>query len=352
MKIVAVGDVLLSPKSMEKAVAESGRYEDAKVFFFGPDTKEGIRVYIKNMERPGGYECAPVPAEIMEEIKTADVLMTHMMPLPREVFETGKKLKIAASNRGGVENLNIEGASEFGVPLICNPAHNANAVAEMTIGMMIAETRNIGRCHASMTRDKKWLEKFPNSGRIHELKGSVIGIIGFGVIGKLLTEKLVKGFGSTVLVSDPFVEEAAVETLGARLVSQEELLREADIVSILTRASPSTTRMMGEKQFASMKPTAIFINTARAALADTEALVRALKNKTITGAAIDVYDMEPADSSNPLLSLDNVTLSCHKSGDTVEAFDDSPAMLLKQIDRFLGGGVPDFLLNPQTLKKG
>jgi len=350
MKIVSVGDALLNPKSMEKAVVKFERYDNAKTFYFGPNNLHDMRVYIKSMERPDGYNCAPVPEEILHEIEDADVLHMHMMPVPEKVFEVGKKLKIVASNRGGTENINIAAATKRGIPVICNPAHNANAVAEMTIGMMIAETRNIARCHVAMTQKHEWLESFPNSGRIHELGSSIVGIIGFGTIGRLLTKKLIAGFGCKVLVYDPYVDGEDIKALGAEPVSLDELLKHSDIISMMARVSESSRHMISTREFSLMKPTAVFINTARPALVYTKALYEALKNRQITGAALDVYDKEPIDPDNPLLTLDNVTLTCHKSGDTVEAFDNSPTMVLSEVENYFNGKIPRFLVNPEVLK--
>lgn len=349
MKIVSLGDILLTPEMMNEAIAGFPRYDEVKTFFYGPEDRSGMRAYIKSMERPDGYNCAPLPDEVYRELEDADVFHVHMAPVPEKVFEVGKKLKLVASNRGGTENLHVEAATKAGVPVIHNPAHNANAVAEMTIGMIIAEMRNIGRCHASMTRDKAWREAFPNSGNIHELYGKTVGLIGCGTIARLVIGML-KAFHVRILVTDPFVAPEEIEALGASPVDEETLLRNSDVVSIHTRVAPETIGMMGEKQFSLMKKTAVFINTARPALVDTAAMVRALQEKQIMGAALDVFDVEPIPKDDPLLALDNVTLSCHKGGDTVESFANSPAMILEQAEVLFGGGKPRFLLNPSVLK--
>ena len=349
MKIVSIGDALLNPDSMRRAVAGFKRYDKSEIFFFGPDNLPDMRIYIKKMESVG-FDCEPVPEAILQAVVDADVLQVHMVPVPKKVFEVARNLKIVASNRGGTENVDIASATARGIPVICNPAHNANAVAEMTIGMMIAETRNIARCHTSMTVGRTWLEKFPNLGHIHELKGCLVGIIGFGTIGRVLAHKLIHGFGARVLVADPFCRPEDAAACGVELVSLDRLLAEADIISILARVNESTKGMIGAREFALMKPTAVFINTARPALVDTSALCDALEQKKIMGAAIDVYDKEPVSPDNRLLGLDNVTLTCHKSGDTIEAFDNSPEMVLTQVERYFNGERPNFLTNPAVLR--
>ena len=349
MKIVCIGDILLPPEMMKEGIKGFSRYTRQKFFYFGPTTKEDMRIYIKNMELTGS-RCVPVPQEIMEEIKDADVIQTHQCPIPSEVFREAKNLKLLLTNRGGIENIDLEAATEAGIPVVANPAHNANAVAEMTIGLMIAEMRNIGRCHAAMTKEKKWREKFPNSGSIHEIKGRTVGLIGFGTIGHLVAD-LLQAFHVKLLIYDPYAREEEIREKQGTPVSLEELLGESDIVSMHARVSDTSRGMMGEEQFRMMKKTAVFINTARSPLIDMKALYRALKEGWIMGAAIDNYDVEPIEEDNPLLTLDNLTFSCHKSGDTVEAFADSPAMVLAEAEKFFHGERPRFLMNPQDLEK-
>ena len=205
-----------------------------------------------------GSRCVPVPDDIMREIRDADVIQTHQCPIPSEVFEKAKNLKLLLTNRGGIENIDLEAATKAGVPVIANPAHNANAVAEMTIGLMIAETRNIGRCHASMQVRHQWLENFPNFGRIHEMKGRTVGIIGFGTIGRTVA-KLLAAFQVKLLVYDPYVKETEVQEAGGELVSLNKLLGCSDIVSMHARVSSTSRGMMGREQFRMMKETAVLL---------------------------------------------------------------------------------------------
>lgn len=348
MKIVCIGDLLLPPEMMERATENFQRYDEKRYFYFGPKSHEEMRIYIKNMETAGS-RCVPVPDDIMREIVDADVIQTHQCPIPSEVFEKAGHLKLLLTNRGGIENIDLGAATRAEIPVLANPAHNANAVAEMTIGLMIAETRNIGRCHASMRVNHQWLEHFPNFGRIHEMKGRTVGLIGFGTIGRAVAE-LLAAFKVKLLVYDPYVKEHEIREAGGEAVGLEELLRCSDIVSMHARVSETSKGMMGREQFWIMKKTAVFINTARSPLVDMDALYEALKEQWITGAAIDNYEVEPVPKDSPLLNLDNLTFSCHKSGDTVEAFADSPAMVLTQAERYFAGETPRFLMNPEVLK--
>lgn len=349
MKIVSIGDVLLPPEMMESVTKEFSRYTDTKYFFFGPKTRSDMRAYIKKMESEGPL-CVPVPEEILKEIENADVLQVHMVPVPAMAIERGKNLKLIMSNRGGFENIDINAATARGIPVICNPAHNANAVAEMTVGLILSETRNIARCHTSMSMKGEWLEKYPNSGQIHELRGETAGLIGFGTIARIVV-KLLQAFEMKILAYDPFVNEQSMAQLGVKKADFDTLLACSDIVSMHARVSESTRGMMGIEQFRKMKNSAVFINTARPSLVDMDALYTALNEQLIMGAAIDVYSTEPVNPADPLLKLNNITMSCHKGGDTVESYADSPAMVLHEAERYFAGESPRFIINPETIKE-
>lgn len=342
MKIVNVGDILISPEAMARATARYSRYDRVKNFYFGPRDKEAFRQYARSMETRGS-RCAPVPEEILAEIADADVLQVHMMVVPEEIFALGKKLKIVASNRGGTENIDLAAAEKYGIPVIANPAHNANAVADYTVAMMLSETRNIARCHAAFAKDRQWLEIFPNSGKIYEMKSKVVGLVGFGSIGRLVARKLIHGFGCRVVAADPFVSGEDMAREGVEKLSLEALLAQADIVSLHMRVTPETKGIINGKALGLMKPEAVLINTARAGLVDTQALIQALEERRIMGAALDVFDTEPIPQDSPLLRLDNVTLTTHQAGVTVNAFDESPDMVLHEIERFFAGETPRFL---------
>ena len=349
MKLVCIGDILITPEVMEKGAVGFDRYDEVKCMYFGPRNYDDFRVYQTKMEKMG-YDCEPMPEEIMKEIEDADVLQVHMAPVGEAVFKRAKKLKILASNRGGSENLNIDAATAYGVPVICNPAHNANAVAEMAVGLMLAENRNIARCSASV-KSGIWREDFPNSGKIFEMQSKTVGIMGYGTIGRLVARKLIRGFEAKVIAYDPYVSAEDMLKDGVVSVDKETLVRESDIITLHMRITEETYHIIGRDEIEKMKDTAILINTARAHLVDNEALIEALQQGKIMGAALDVYEKEPLDPASPLLDLDNVILTTHQAGVTVNAFEDSPAMLLTQIERYFNGETPMFLKNPSVIKK-
>ena len=350
MKLVCIGDILITPEAMRKGAEGFARYDEVKCMYFGAKTFDDFRVYQTKMEKLGS-ECEPLPEEILREIADADVLQVHMAPVPASVFNIAKNLKIVASNRGGRENLNVDAATAHGIPVICNPAHNANAVAELAVALMLTENRNIARSTSALLKDKVWREKYPNSGKIFEMQSKTVGIMGLGNIGTLVAKKLINGFGAKVIACSEHTSAEEMAKIGVEKVTKEELLRRADIVDLHMRVSDKTYHMIGREELEMMKDTAILVNTARSRLVDTDALVDALKNGKIMGAALDVFDEEPLDPASPLLELDNVTLTTHQGGVTVNAFDDSPAMLLHEIERFFAGETPRFLQNPSVLNK-
>ena len=241
-----------------------------------------------------------------------------------------------------MENIDLKAAHEHGVSVIHCPAHNAIAVAEYAIGLMIAESRNIARADRGL-RSGTWIEKYPDSAAIPELRGSNVGIIGFGTIGRLVAERL-QVFGAKILVSDPFVPAEAVTAASCEPVSKEELLRRSDFVTLHGRIGAGDPPIIGEQELREMKPTAVLVNTARAVLVDMEALYTALKEHWIMGAAVDVFPMEPLPKDYKLLTLDNITLTNHRGGDTINSYIKAPELLLQQFDELLTTGTTRCLI--------
>jgi D-3-phosphoglycerate dehydrogenase len=334
---------------MRQETEKYPRYDRAEYFSFGPSNRDEYRRFIKKMETAGvGY--AELPPEIYRALADAEVLQVHIAPVPKKVFDIARKLKVVISNRGGTENIDIDAAVEKGVAVLCNPAHNANAVAEMTVGLIIAETRNIARNNISLVRDHKWYEFPPNAGNIHELCSMTVGLVGYGVIGRLVAGLLL-AFRSRVLVFDPYITPQMIDNQHVSFVSTlDELLEQSDIVSLHARVTGQTKGLIGMNEFRKMKKNAVLINTARPALLDMDILYTALKERWITGAALDVYPEEPLPSDSPLLELDNITLTCHKGGDTVESYRDSPKMVLRQAEEFFNNRNPRFWVNQEQLK--
>jgi D-3-phosphoglycerate dehydrogenase len=295
------------------------------------------------IEKVGAESYAP-PTELYNHIKDADVLVVHLCPVPRKLMEAAPNLKYILSNRGGLENIDMKAAHELGIPVLHNPAHNGNAVAELTICLMIAETRNVARAHVAL-KNATWRENWPNTGRVFELRGKTVGIVGFGTIGRLVAEKL-QPFRVKLIATDPNVtpDDPDLAKYNVKLTTIEEVMSTSDIVTIHARTL-TKERIIGKQELDLMKPTATLINTARAYLLDYDYLAEMLRENRITGAALEVFPEEPLPADSPFIPLDNVTLTNHRGGDTVNCYSDSPEYLLTAVEKLIYEGVrPKFYI--------
>lgn len=346
MKCIAVGDIFITPEMMKDALEKyDSVFNECKYFYFGKKNRKQMRDVVKLIEM-GGREQCKLPNGLEEEIVDAEVLMVHLCPVTEELLCKAKKLKYILCNRGGIENVDIEAATERKIKVLTNPAHNANAVAEYTIGLIFSEIRNISRSHFAL-KNGEWREKYPNSMRIIELKDLTVGIVGFGNVGELVCEKL-SGFGCSILISNLFEPDHSNTKINwekVKYVGIDELITSSDIISLHAR-SKNKKVLFGKREFEMMKETAYFINTSRSYMVDYDALYDALNEQQIEGAAIDVFEVEPLGTEHPFLRLDNVTLTNHRGGDTVNAYADSPKMMLEELINWLGSDkIPKFWIN-------
>lgn len=343
MKIVCVADHFMEEAFYRDCMAKFPEIELVSVPYFGSDSRNEMREIADKLEKGGPYAFPP-PAELYEAVADADVLMVHLCPVPRDLMEAAPNLKYILTNRGGLENIDLAAAHELGIPILNNPAHNGNAVAELTVCLMICETRNVTRAHHAM-KNGEWRETFPNVGRVFELRGKTIGLVGFGTIGRLVSEKL-GAWNVRILATDPNVtpDDPDLSRLNVELVDPDTLYSQSDIVSVHAR-TPGKERIIGKHELDLMKPTATFINTARAYLVDYDYLEEVLREKRITGAALEVFPHEPLGLDNPFVQLDNVTLTNHRGGDTVNCYSDSPEYLIRaMLDLINDGKKPKFFI--------
>ena len=333
LSCLAIGDFLLPAKAFDKVLKGDALFERYRSI----DWRQGIdgsraqfRDVVRRIETQGSraYE---IQTDILEEIEEADVLFIHLFPVPSELLARAKRLKFIMTARGGLENIDIETVRARNIKVMNCPEHNALAVAEYAIGLMISEMRNIARSHSSLTGGF-WQEYYDNTAAIPELSDSTIGLIGFGTIGKLVAKRILS-FGSRVIVFDPLVAPEAIKMMGCIPVEKAKLLAESDIVSLHCRLPPDAPPVIGKEELATMKPGAILINTARAALVDMRSLYEALESKRIMGAALDVFPVEPLPQDYPFLTLRNVTLTNHRGGDTLNSYVKAPELLLNKLRR-------------------
>ena len=280
------------------------------------------------------------PDEIIGFIGDAELLVTHLAPISRSMLERLPKLRFIAVSRGGPVNIDMQAARDHDVLVVNTPGRNAGAVAEFTIGAILAETRLIRSGHEAL-RGGEWrgdLYRADRTGR--ELGEMTIGIVGYGAIGSRVV-KLLKAFGCKILVADPYVQLSAQDRNdGVEHVALGELLGRADVVTLHARVTPETTRFSGREALTRIKPGAFLINTARGPLVDYDALHDALASGHLGGAMLDTFAVEPVPADWPLLRLPNVTLTPHIAGASVRTVTVAAGQAAEEVRRFLAGEPP------------
>lgn len=324
MKIVGIGDLLIPEKYIQKGfeVLKKQGHEVKTIQWQLKDYEELQNINL--MVETKGSECYEPPQEIINEIEDADVVITQFCTITKKVVDSCPNLKIIGVLRGGYENVNFKYAKEKGIEVVNTPGRNANAVADFTVGMLLSECRNIARSHKNL-KEGKWVRDYTNKASVPDLCNKTIGIVGFGKVGQLVAQRM-NGFDMKILIYDPYIKKVPDYVTK---VSLEEIMKNADFVTIHSRLCDETYHMINEKMLTMMKPTAYIINTARSGLIDEQALYKVLKNNQICGAALDVFDEEPPTKDYPLVTLDNVTITPHLAGGTVDAFTNSPVLLAK-----------------------
>ena len=245
--------------------------------------------------------------QLIEKVVDVDVIITGG-PITAAVINAAPKLKMIQTTSVGFEYIDEATAADKGV-IICNVAGvNANSVVELDFGMILDIARRIG-AHNRLMREGGW-------GRVEverqvEIRGNTIGIVGLGAIGSRMAQFATQAFNMKVLACDPYITEARAQQFNAELVDIETLFKRSDIVTIHVPFNDETRHMISEKLLRLMKPTAIFVSSARGPIVDEKALIRILQEKRISGACLDVYETEPLQKDSPLRALDNVSLVPH-----------------------------------------
>lgn len=341
MKIVVVGDAGTSPDFFAEMAGQLS-FENKEIVKLKWNVKMSeIQNKLLNIEL-NGPESEEPPEELMDEIKDAEVLLVHVCPVPRKIIEAGKNLKMIGLCRGGVENVDIKTASSKGIKIF-HVVRNAEPVADFTLGLILSETRNIARSHQYI-KSGLWEKEFSNSKFTTTLSEQKVGLVGLGNIGKLVARKLT-ALNMEVSGWDPFFDWDNLMDIKIKRKSIEEIFSESDIISLHLRLTEQTENMINQDLISLMKPSAYLINTSRAGILEEKALIDALKHKKIAGAALDVFWEEPLPQGHILLKLENVTLTSHIAGDTVDAIPKSPKLLVKVINDYLKTGQNDFIVN-------
>jgi len=352
LKVLVFADKFLPREQWEMAFKEKMGEEYKKVEFTFYDLEEDDPSWIGRPSYKGVKEFFGNPLMIAKQAEKFDVLIVQFAPVTEEVYETAKNLKLVACNRSTPVNVDVEGASKRKIPIINTPGRNADSVADFTMGLILCEVRHIARAFEAVRNgtylesSKRWRKSIP------ELKDKTIGIVGFGKIGTKVAERA-KGFSMKVLAYDPFVSEEKIRQYGGEKVGLDELLTKSDFVTIHMRLTPQTTKMIGKREISLMKKTAFLINTSRGEVIDEDALYEALVDKSIAGAALDVFVKEPiySDPNNRFLHLDNITFTPHLAGPSDDMFYRGACMIAEDLARFLRGERMENVMNRDALKQ-
>lgn len=264
------------------------------------------------------------------------------------VLAAAPRLVVVACSGRGTDAVDIEAATRHGVLVVNNPGFGQRPVSEAAIAMVLALAKRLLACDAWTRRGEGWAHRGHLAGYI-DVAEKTLGIIGLGQIGSETARKAIAAFGMKVLAYDPYVPTAKAEALGAtRVDSLERLLEASDFVSLHPELTAETRGMIGEAALRRMKRSAYLVNTARGRLVQEAALVRALKEGWIAGAALDVYEDEPLGPQSALYGLDNLLLTPHVAGLSVEALEGMSHSTAEQIRQALSGERPPHLVNPQA----
>lgn len=290
---------------------------------------------------------------LVQELHGVDVFITEADQLSEQEIRELETVQIICSCRGNPVNIDVASATARSIPVIHAPGRNADAVADLSVMLMIMLGRKVLQA-ASLLHERDPSNDMMMMARIYfELRGTemwnkTVGIVGMGAIGRKVTARLLP-FGCKVIGYDPYVSQETMNSFGATKVELDELLRQADYISLHAVVTAGTKGMIGRREIEFMKETAYFINVARSALTDEMALYEALQQKRIAGAAFDVYDKEPLPADHPFLKLDNVILLPHIGGNTHEVNIHQTEIIVPDIIRLINGERPHNIMNPEVL---
>jgi len=309
-----------------------------KVLVTDPIAQDGIDLLASEAEVV--VQLHPSPDELRTLIAGCEALIVRSeTKVTREVIAAGERLQVIGRAGSGVDNIDVEAATERGVVVVNAPTGNTFSNAEHTIALMLALARHIPQAYNSL-RGGRW-ERQRLTGV--ELRGKTLGLIGLGQVGSEVARRA-RGLEMRVVAHDPYVSAERAQSFGVELVSLDQLLREADFISLLVRLTPSTRDYLGDEQLRLVKPSVRIINTGRGELIDDAALIRALDEGRVAGAAIDVFREEPPGES-PLLTHDRIIVTPHLGALTEEAQERVAVDVAEQVLAVLRGEPARYAVN-------
>jgi D-3-phosphoglycerate dehydrogenase len=279
-------------------------------------------------------------SDLLAKVAQADAWIVAFHPIGAALMDSAPRLRVIAKHGVGVDNIDISAATARGIVVTTAPSANDQAVADLTMGLLLAMLRRIPEATVSV-KAGRW-ERFLGCG----LNGKVMGILGLGRIGQNVARRA-KGFGVELIGADPFWPEAVAREIGIRRVEPNELFVQADFFSLHAPLTPETTGLVGEAAIARMKAGVWIVNTSRGKVVDEKAMYEALVSGKVAGYAADVFENEPPVGS-PLLALPNVIATPHMGTHTRESLKLMGDRVADAVLRVLRGERPEFVVNPEV----
>jgi D-3-phosphoglycerate dehydrogenase / 2-oxoglutarate reductase len=283
--------------------------------------------------------------ELLALVPQADAILTCFARVPSSVIRAGKKLQVVGRYGIGVDNIDVDEATRLGIPVTNVPAYCLDEVAEHALALLFSCARKVTHYHVDVQRGNWSLQ---GGMPMYRIRGRTLGILGFGKIGQTLASKS-QSLGMNLIAYDPYMSAEAVQQHGVTLVSLEEIFAQSDFLSIHTPLTPDTEQLINRDNLRLMKPTSYVINTSRGAVIDQEALLEALLEEWIAGAALDVFVPERPSADHPLLAHPNLIATPHVAFYSEESVVELEIKAAENVAAILSGQKPAAVVNPQVL---
>jgi phosphoglycerate dehydrogenase-like enzyme len=281
--------------------------------------------------------------EFISRVKDANIVIAGRYVFSEKTFLAAKKLEMISIWQTGYDHIDTKAATKKGV-VVCNVSHYAyDSVAEMVFALILSLTRKLHLADVGLRHGNFDWRNYIGS----QLMEKTLGVIGIGSIGTRVIQ-IAHGFNMNVIAYAHHPNDKAAKNLDVKFVDLDTLFKESDIISLHVPLTTDTERMIGMKEFSRMKKSVIFINTARGEVVDENALIKALREKQIGGAGLDVFEKEPLSLSSPLLEFDNVALTPHVAFLSHESLEECTNVCVQNVEKFIEGK-PQNVVNPEVI---